>query len=306
MNKKKKADLKKIIAIIIFIAGAIGTYFGIDIFGDYGNINSNNSSQNSYVSNGENAEIHYLDVGQGDSIYIKVNDKNVLIDAGPRDESDKLISQLKDLNVEKLDMVIATHPHEDHIGGMVKVFNNFKVDSFYMPKVTHTTKTFNNMIDAVNKAGLKIQTLKSGSDIDLGSGAKFKVYSPVSESYDELNDYSPIMKFIYGDTSFMFTGDAEVSAEKEVLNRYPASELKSDVLKVGHHGSTTSTCDEFLNAVNPDIAVISLGAGNSYGHPHKEIMNKLQNKNINIYRTDNLGQITITSNGNNINISTER
>ena len=303
MKKKDIAKLKKIISIIIVLAASILTYFGVDLFGENGALNNSTSGQASNIVSGDNAEIHYLDVGQGDAIYIKVNGQNILIDAGPRDESDNLVSQLKDLKVDSLDMVIASHPHEDHIGGMVKVFNNFDVKGFYMPQVTHTTKTFANMIDAVNKAGLKIQTLKTGMSIDLGQGAEFKIFSPINSSYDELNDYSPIMKFIYGNTSFMFTADAEVLAEKEVLNKYQAADLKADVLKVGHHGSTTSTCDEFLNAVNPEAAVISVGAGNSYGHPHKEIMNKLESKKINIYRTDTLGQITITSDGTNINIS---
>ncbi len=305
MKKKDIGKLKKAVIMLIVLVSSVLTYFGIDLFGE-NNSNTVDNGQTSYVDSGSNAEIHYLDVGQGDAIYIKVNGKNILIDAGPKDASDKLVKQLKDLNVNTLDMVFASHPHEDHIGGMVSIFKNFSVKSFYMPKVTHTTKTFNNMITEVDKAGLKIQNVKSGMSIDLGKGAEFKIFSPVKDSYEELNNYSPIMKFTYGKKSFMFTADAEVLSEKEVLKKFDASELKSDVLKVGHHGSTTSTCDEFLNAVNPEIAVISLGAGNSYGHPHKEIMEKLNGKKLKIYRTDTQGQITIITDGENLNIKTEK
>ncbi|MBE6049731.1 MAG: MBL fold metallo-hydrolase [Clostridium sp.] len=293
----KKAQV--LITILFLIIGAFGYLFG----GDF--LESSNSSGNGKEVNGK-AEIHYLDVGQGDSIYLKINDKDILIDAGPKSDSDKLIAQLKNLGIDDLEMVIATHPHEDHIGGMVSVFKEYKVKSFYMTDKAHTTKTFTNMLEAVKKQGLKHNILKSGEVIDLGDGAKFDVFSPINKDYEELNDYSPIMKLTYGNSTFMFTGDAEVLSEKEVLNKFKASDLKSDVLKVGHHGSTTSTSDEFLKAVNPKFAIISLGKDNSYGHPHKEIVNKLDSNKIKTYRTDISGQITIITDGQNINISTAK
>lgn len=250
-------------------------------------------------------QIHYLDVGQGDSTYIKVNDMDILIDAGPKSDADKLMAQLKAFNIDDFEIVIATHAHEDHIGGMTKVFDNYKVESFYMPKTNHTTKTFENMLKAVNKQGLKVTTLKGGMNIDLGAGANFNVYSPNADSYEELNDYSPIMKLNYGDSSFMFTGDAEVLAEKEVLQKYP-KELKADVLKLGHHGSTTSSSEEFIKAINPKYGVISCGVDNSYGHPHKEILSLMNKYNIKIYRTDKQGQITVTSDGKNITFKSQK
>ena len=299
--RKNKGNKKVqiLITIIFLIIGACGYVFGDDFFSSKGSSNLNGEV------NGV-AEIHYLDVGQGDAIYIKANNKDILIDAGPKSDSEKLMTQLKKLNIDDFEIVIATHPHEDHIGGMTEVFKLYDVKSFYMSDKTHITKTFTNMMKAVSDEGLKVNILKSGDYIDLGGGARFDVYSPIGKNYEELNDYSPIMKLTYGNNKFMFTGDAEVLSEEEVLSKYSASELKSDVLKVGHHGSTTSTSDAFLDAVNPTYAVISLGVDNSYGHPHKEIINKLNNSKIKTYRTDLSGQITITSDGNNIDILTEK
>ena len=295
--RKNKGNKKVqiLITIIFLLIGACGYVFGDDFFSSKGSSNLNGV-----------AEIHYLDVGQGDAIYIKANNKDILIDAGPKSDSEKLMAQLKKLNIDDFEIVIATHPHEDHIGGMTEVFKSYDVKSFYMSDKTHTTKTFTNMMKAVSDEGLKVNILKSGDYIDLGGGARFDVYSPIGKNYEELNDYSPIMKLTYGNNKFMFTGDAEVLSEEEVLSKYSASELKSDVLKVGHHGSTTSTSDTFLDAVNPTYAVISLGVNNSYGHPHKEIINKLNNNKIKTYRTDLSGQITITSDGNDIDIVTEK
>ncbi|AOR23968.2 MBL fold metallo-hydrolase [Clostridium taeniosporum] len=252
-----------------------------------------------------NLQVYYLDVGQGDAEYIRINDFDILIDAGPKSESDHLLKQLEDKNIDDFEMVIATHPHEDHIGGMSKVFEKYKVENFYMPKVTHTTKTFQNMLKSVSKQGLKVQTLKEGMQFNLGDGAKFDVYSPIKDSYDDFNNYSPIMKLTYGETKLMFTGDAETLAEKEALSRH-LKDLKSDVLKFGHHGSSTSSSNEFLKAVSPKYGIISCGKDNSYGHPHKETMNKISKNQIKAYRTDLQGEITLTSDGKNISIKTEK
>lgn len=201
-------------------------------------------------------------------------------------------------------MVIATHPHEDHIGGMSKVFENYKVENFYMPKVTHTTKTFENMLTSVSKQGLKVQQIKEGMKFDLGSDAKIDVYSPMKESYEEFNDYSPIMKLTFGDKKLMFTGDAETLVEKEVLSKY-SKDLKADVLKFGHHGSSTSSSNEFIQAVSPQYGIISCGTDNSYGHPHKETMKKISKNKIETYRTDLQGEITLSSDGKTISIKTK-
>jgi len=243
--------------------------------------------------------VHYIDVGQGDSILVQVNNKNLLIDAGPKSGKDALLKYLSKLKIQKLDYVIATHPHEDHIGNMADIIKNYEIGTFYAPKVETTTKTFEKMIDALKSKDLKINSIKAGIDsIDLGSGTRVSFYSPTLDKYDNLNNYSPIIKIQFGANSFLFTGDAEKEVEKEVLKLNV--DLKSDVLKLGHHGSTSSTSEEFFKAVSPSIGVISVGKDNSYGHPHKETLKLLTDNKIKFFRTDKDGTIVIFSDGTDI------
>ena len=295
-NMKKHKGNKKAQLITIIVFGLIAIFsalFGKDILG--GNLGTAKG----------NIEISYLDVGQGDAAYIRVNDLDILIDAGPRSDSDKLMNQLEEKSIDDFEIVIATHPHEDHIGGMTKVLEKYSVENFYMPKVTSTTKTFENMIKAVNNKGIKIKVIKEGTTIDLGEGARFDTYSPIKDSYDNLNDYSPIMKLTYGNNSFIFTGDAEKAVEKEVVKKY-ANELDADVIKFGHHGSSTSSTKEFIEAISPKYGIVSCGVDNSYGHPHRETLDIINKMKIETYRTDKQGEITITSDGNTININTQK
>lgn len=301
MKKHKGNKRAQLATVIIFGTIALCTViFEKDYIGEF----INNHSSNSTVVEGT-MEVSYLDVGQGDSAYIRVNDFDILIDAGPKSDSDRLLEQLKAKNIDDFEMIIATHPHEDHIGGMTDVFQQYDVESFYMPSVTHTTKTFENMVKAVSNEGIKIQTIKEGMKFDLGTGAKIDVYSPIYESYEEFNDYSPIMKLTFGETELIFTGDAEAHAEADVVAKYPDN-LKADVLKFGHHGSSTSSTEEFLQSVSPEYGIISCGADNKYGHPHRETLDKISKYNIKSYRTDTQGQITLTSDGKNISIKTEK
>ncbi|MCF0149609.1 MAG: lamin tail domain-containing protein, partial [Clostridium sp.] len=189
------------------------------------------------------------------------------------------------------------HPHEDHIGGLDDVINNFSIGKVIMPKATTTTKTYEDVLTAIRNKGLTITLPKTGDKYSIG-GATFTILAPNSESYDSLNNYSVVVKLTYLNNSFLFTGDAETLSENEMINK--GLDLKADVLKVGHHGSSTSTSQGFLDRVNPKYAVVSVGKDNSYGHPNKTVMDRLQSKNINIYRTDESGTIIATSNGNNI------
>ena len=302
--KKHKGNRKaQLITIILFgilaiACSVLGNDFIPDI--DFSKVSSSGTSAVTCT-----LEVSYLDVGQGDSAYIKVNGYDILVDAGPKSDEDKLLAQLEEKNIDDFEMIIATHPHEDHIGGMKKVFDRYDVESFYMPKVSHTTKTFENMVNAVANEGIKIQQIKEGMTFDLGNGARIDVYSPMYESYEEFNDYSPIMKLTFGETELIFTGDAEAHAETEVVAKYPDN-LKADVLKFGHHGSSTSSTEEFLQSVDPDYGIISCGAGNKYGHPHKETLQKISKYDIETYRTDTQGQITLTSDGKNISIKTQK
>lgn len=243
-------------------------------------------------------KVHYIDVGQADSELIQVGGKNILIDAGCNDN--KTLNYLKSINVTKLDYVIATHPHEDHIGGMTSIINNFTVDNFYAPKVTHTTKTFENMINALKTKNLKINTPTVGDTLTIGD-ATMQFLAPNSNSYDNLNNYSIVTKLKYGNNSFIFMGDAESLSEGEILAKQ--LDIQADVLKVGHHGSKSSTSESFLKSVNPKYAIISCGKDNDYGHPHKETMDKLKNKGIKLFKTDEQGTIIATSNGINISFN---
>lgn len=243
--------------------------------------------------------VHYIDVGQGDCILVQVNNKNLLIDSGPKSDRRKLFNYLSGLNLNKLDYVIATHPHEDHIGNMDDIIKTYSIGTFYAPKVESTTKSFEDMVDALKDKNLKVHVLKNNSNsIDLGENTKVNVFSPNKDFYDNLNNYSPVIKIQYGNTSFLFTGDAEKEVEKEILNNN--EDISADVLKVGHHGSSTSTSKDFLKKVNPSIAVISVGKDNIYNHPDAITTKLLDESNIKTYRTDKDGTIVICSDGSNI------
>ncbi|BDU85692.1 ComEC/Rec2 family competence protein [Clostridium perfringens] len=286
MDKKKKIISSIIGIIVVLLAG----YFGIDL------------TQDSKVPKDSKLMISYMDVGQGDAAYIKVNGNDILIDAGPRSNSKELLEQLKAKNIDDFELVIATHPHEDHIGGMVDVFKEYEVKAFYSPKITHTTKTYENLVKAVKDEGLKTKELKGGMVIDLGEGAKFEVFTPQKSEYEELNDYSPIMKLSFGDTSYLFTGDAEKLAEEEALAKYKTS-LDSDVIKFGHHGSSSSSSNAFIEAVSPKYGIISCAKDNKYGHPHRETLDIIKKYNIKTFRTDTDGEIILTSDGKSINFN---
>lgn len=243
--------------------------------------------------------VHFIDVGQGDSILIQVNNKNLLIDSGSKSERTKIINYLNSLDIHSLDYVIATHPHEDHIGNMAEIINTYPINKFYAPKIENTTKTFELMIEALKNNNLKINSIHDGTNsIKLGKNTKVHVFSPMSDEYDNLNNYSPVIKLEYGDTSFLFTGDAEKEIEQAILaENY---DISADVIKIAHHGSTTSTSPEFIEAVDPYISVISVGIDNCYGHPNKKTLSLLANYDLTIFRTDIDGTIRLYSDGKNI------
>ena len=261
-------------------------------------------TQNNNVNSQNKMIVHYIDVGQGDSILIQVNNKNLLIDSGPSSNRKDLLDYLENLNIKKLDYIIATHPHEDHIGNMDTIIKRYNIGSFYSPKVITSSNTFESMISALVDKNLKINVLKKGvKGIDLGKNVEIQVFSPLENiSSDNLNDYSPIIKITFVNNSFLFTGDTEVSTESMVISEN--NNLNCDILKVGHHGSSTSTSSSFLALVNPSVAIIPVGKNNSYGHPTPEVLSLLDSYNIRTFRTDINGTIIAISDGNTINIST--
>lgn len=245
-------------------------------------------------------QVHFIDVGQGDAILVQVNDKNLLIDSGPKENSTYFLNYLNSLNIKKIDYIIATHPHEDHIGNMYSVIKKYNIGEFFAPKIVHTSKSFEKMVESLISKNKKINVLDTNtSSIHLGSNTKIHIYSPFPKDYgDNLNLYSAIFKIEYGSTSFLFTGDAEKLNEEEILNSNIS--IKSDVLKVAHHGSSTSTSLSFFNSVSPSIAVISVGKDNIYNHPNSDVINLIESKTKKIYRTDINKTIVLISDGNNI------
>jgi competence protein ComEC len=244
-------------------------------------------------------EVHFLDVGQADCILIKTPlQKVILIDSGKNSHENTVVSYIKSQGIDTIDAVVGTHPHEDHIGGLDAVINNFDIGKIFMPKVSHTTKTFEDVLNAVKNKGLKVTTAFAGTNIEVDTNLKVEMLSPNSETYDDMNNYSAVIKLSYNNTSFLFTGDAESISEQEMISK--GYDLKADVLKVGHHGSATSTTALFLNKVSPQYAIISVGKENSYGHPDNLILNRLKTFGVEVFRTDEAGTIIATSDGETI------
>ncbi|WIV21208.1 MBL fold metallo-hydrolase [Paenibacillus polygoni] len=241
--------------------------------------------------------VHYIDVGQGASQLIQTpSGKTMLIDGGNNDDEQRMVSYLNKQGVKKVDVLIGTHPDADHIGGLDAVVDSFDIGKIYMPKVSSNTKTYESLLTSIKNKSLKVTTAKAGINIDLDNEIDIKMIAPV-KTYDDKNEMSAVVKLTYGNNSFLFTGDAESGSESDMINS--GVNLKSDVLLVGHHGSNSSTSQTFLNAVDPTYAVIQVG-NNSYGHPTDNILNRLNSKNIKIYRNDLQGTIIFTSDGTNI------
>ena len=241
-------------------------------------------------------KVHFLDVGQADSILVQLpNGQVMLIDAGNNDDGPFVVSYLKRQGIKKIDYLVGTHPHEDHLGGLDDVIRSFDIGRVYMPRVTATTKTFEDVLLAIKKKGLKIAAAGAGVTVVDQDGLKVNFIAPAGSGYEDLNNWSAVTGIQYGAAAFLFTGDAEAQSEEEMLTS--GANLKADVLKVGHHGSSTSTTPAFLKAVAPKYAVISAGAGNDYGHPHKETLARLKKAGVKVYRTDLDGTVVFTSDG---------
>jgi beta-lactamase superfamily II metal-dependent hydrolase len=241
--------------------------------------------------------ISFLDVGQGDAIVIRSAENAVLIDGGDHRRRAVVMEYLQEAEISRLCYVIATHPHSDHIGALPTVLRDLEVGGVIMPDVSHNTDTFENFLEAIENNNIPVRMPVPGEVISAGI-IELTVISPPRGHPPSINNGSLVLRLEFGDTSFLFTGDAETPAEDWMLENPEI--LASNVLKIGHHGSRTSTGEAFLDAVAPSIAVIQVGATNQYGHPHPEVIERLEARDIAIYRTDQLGTIRMITNGTEI------
>lgn len=246
--------------------------------------------------------VHYIDVGQGDAALVVCDDKTMLIDGGKPRASSIIYTYLKNLNIDYLDYIVASHADDDHIGGLSASLAKMKVGNVLAPETEADTRSYESLKNKIAEQGLKITHPKPGESLDFGS-SKIEFYGPITESESDRNNGSIVMKIIYGDTSFLFTGDAEREEEQEILNA--GYDLSSTILKVGHHGSKNSTTYPFLREVMPKYAVISVG-DNNYGHPTEDVLSRLRDADVKVYRTDMQGDIIATSDGKTVTITTKK
>lgn len=253
------------------------------------------------VGEGEYIEIHMIDVGQGDSILVRTSGGDMLIDSGPAGGEDELKAYLTDMEVDDLEYAVFTHPDADHIGNADMILTDYTVKNVIMPEREAGSKTYQRMMDALALTDASLIHPEPEMSFTMGS-MTVTILAPVDSDYKSTNDHSVVMRLDFGDTSFMMTGDAEEEAEADILARYSVEMLDCDLLKVGHHGSDTSSTQAFLDAVSPEYALISCGEGNSYGHPCASTLQKLEEAEAEIYRTDERGDVVVTSDGTTITI----
>lgn len=309
--KRKRSSAKRRRAIyrsLIGILAAVGlTFSGVITFGEQLGLDTPNWEQvKASVGAQDQANltslpvnVFYIDVGQGDCELIHTENANILIDAGENlpENPAKIISFAKQLEIEKFDYVIATHPHSDHIGGMADVLREIPTDAVIMPYLsegnTPTTRIYEELLDTIEELNIPVLEAEPGASYSV-DGLTLNILAPLEQD-ENLNNMSVVVKVCYGNSSYLFEGDAESSAESAILDN--GENVRADILKAGHHGSRTSSTKAYLKAVDPEIAVISCGERNSYGHPHQQTLDKFRELGITFYRTDTQGTITIGTDG---------
>lgn len=294
-----------LISIILMIVSGFGvfhSFFNVGIFKKRSKINLANTKSGKDI-----LRIHFLNVGQGDSILIEQSGKNMLIDGGYRINSRSIIKYLKKIGIKKLDYIIATHPHPDHIGGFPKILKNMSVENVVLLKPNPFSKEryqkkHNDFLNMIQEKNINIIHPDLEKIIRLGE-SYLEILAPNGGEYKRVNNYSIVTKLVYGDTSFLFTGDAETYSESEMIKN--GFNVKADVLKVGHHGSCTSSSRQFLKVVSPKYAIISVGFHSFYGQPDKCVLDRLKEVGAKLYRTDKLGTIVVESDGEELSFNVE-
>ena len=268
---------------------------------------SGGTTETKPIPTGGEIYVHFINVGQGDAALVQTKDGNLLIDAGPSDSAEAIMAYLDACGVRDLQYAIFTHAHADHIGGAPRLLDAYSFANVVLPDAVSTSYTFEKTLDAIENNGCTVIEGKAGVSFALGE-VQVELLAPIEGSdiqKDDLNNASIVSKITYGEVSFLFTGDAESLSEKVMLER-DASLLDSDVLKVGHHGSSSSSTADFLLAVTPEVAIVSAGLYNEYGHPHGEVVSRLSDMGASLYRTDKSGNIVVCTDGITYNVQTEK
>lgn len=303
---KKRKEIQNQIRVVYFLV----ILFLIGIFGILQGKEENQETAiqeniNDFTFSEEQLEsedllkVYFLDVGQADSILMIQQKEAILIDAGNNKDGEKVVKLIQEKGIEKLNYVIGTHPHEDHIGGLDDVIREIDCEKIYLPKIQANTKTYEDVLKAIQEKDKKINSFQKGETFLIGQ-SKVEIMTDSILEKNNLNLASNIIRLEYGEISFLFTGDAEVKNEN--TRTWP----QTNILKVGHHGSTTSTSSQFLEQIKPQYSIISVGKDNDYGHPKEKVLERLKKKKSQVYRTDENGTITILTDGKNIQILFEK
>lgn len=314
-RRSKKDKNKLIIQLIVITLILLMSYFGYECTENGGFKNTINQAVASLSTSSKATierkivdgimEIHTIDVGQGDSILVIQKDQVMLVDCGTRAKGSTVVEYLKDLGITKIDILVGTHSHDDHMGGMAEVIRNFEIGTLYAPdnsKESITTFWYMDFLDSVSEKNVNWVYPEVGTTFGLGD-ANVQIVAPNSKEYNNMNNYSIVLRVTYGETDVLLMGDAETLSEEEIMNN--GLYIDVDVLKLGHHGSSTSSSEKFLNVTTPQYAIISAGKGNTYHHPIKSVMERLECMGIKVYRTDESGTVIMSTDGNNITFNVE-
>ena len=293
--KKRKNNTKLISGVVIFII-AVLAFAGSKLIKDPETLFENTGLRNSQQSESNMMYVDFIDVGQGNCTLVHMGDTAILVDSGEVGAAQTVISYIKNLGIDELDCVLVTHPHSDHMGAMTKILYEFEIKDLIMPEspedIIPTNSTYEKFLTAVSDNAENVIPAEAGMTYSYGE-MNLEILAPL-HGYDNLNDMSAVSRVSFGETSVMFMGDASTAVEKDLLNT--GKDFSSDIINIGHHGSKTASSQKWLEAVNPEFAVICCGAGNEYGHPHSVVTERLDNIGIEYYRTDLNGTVVFQSN----------